>query len=277
MPPSRQPAQRANPGAREAHQLRAVAESFGTDAARYDRTRLCYPAALISRIIAASPGRDLLDVGAGTGIAARQFQEAGCTVLGVEPDERMAAFARDAGTASEVATFENWDPDGRLFDAVVAGTAWHWVDPVAGAAKAATVLRPGGLLAPFWNVADPPPEVAEALAVAFRRAVPDSPFRLPGPDTKMIDAYQAILSKTADGIRQAGGYAEPEQWRYDWEQHYTRDEWLDYMPTGGGLTRVPPDVRAPVLAAVGAAIDAMGGEMTVQVATVAVAAVRDAG
>ncbi len=31
--------------------------------------------------------------------------------------------------------------------AVVAGTAWHWVDPAAGATKAGLVLRPGGLLA----------------------------------------------------------------------------------------------------------------------------------
>ncbi|MCW2935319.1 MAG: hypothetical protein JWM19_6281 [Actinomycetia bacterium] len=29
----------------------------------------------------------------------------------------------------------------------VAAQAWHWVDPVAGAAKAAVVLRPGGRLA----------------------------------------------------------------------------------------------------------------------------------
>ncbi|MGW3626958.1 methyltransferase domain-containing protein [Streptomyces sp. NPDC000880] len=31
-----------------------------------------------------------LDVGCGTGIAARQFQAVGCRVLGVEPDARMA-------------------------------------------------------------------------------------------------------------------------------------------------------------------------------------------
>jgi hypothetical protein len=58
-------------------------------------------------------------------------------VLGVEPDARMAAFARGSGVEVEVATFEAWDAAGRAFDAVVAGTAWHWVDPVAGAAKAA--------------------------------------------------------------------------------------------------------------------------------------------
>lgn len=79
------------------HQLRQVAESFGADAERYDRTRPAYPRALVDRIIAASPGPGVLDVGCGTGIEARQFKAAGCTVLGVEPDARMAEFARRSG------------------------------------------------------------------------------------------------------------------------------------------------------------------------------------
>ena len=67
------------------------------DADRYDRTRPRYPDAMVDRIVAAGPGHDVLDVGTGTGIAARQFQAAGCTVLGVEPDARMAGMARRFG------------------------------------------------------------------------------------------------------------------------------------------------------------------------------------
>jgi hypothetical protein len=36
-------------------------------------------------------------------IEARQFQAAGCKVLGVEPDARMADFARRSGVEVEVA------------------------------------------------------------------------------------------------------------------------------------------------------------------------------
>jgi len=60
--------------------------------------------------VAGSPGRDVLDVGCGTGIAARQFQAAGCRVLGVDPDARMAGLARRSGLEVQVATFETWDP-----------------------------------------------------------------------------------------------------------------------------------------------------------------------
>ncbi|MFI6383326.1 hypothetical protein ACIBKX_28210 [Streptomyces sp. NPDC050658] len=57
-----------------------------------------------------------------------------------------------------------------------------------------------------------------------------------------------------------------------WEREYTRDEWLDQLPTQGAFTRLPPDQLAQVLEAVGAAIDAMGGRFTMPYATVAVMA-----
>jgi SAM-dependent methyltransferase len=252
------------------HHHRQVAESFGTDPERYDRTRPRYPDAMVERIVAASPGPDVLDVGCGTGIEARQFQAAGCKVLGVEPDARMADFARRSGLEVEVATFEAWDPAGREFDAVVAGQAWHWVDPVAGAAKAAQVLRPGGRLAAFWHVFQPPPDVAEAFAAVYQRLVPDSPFNLQAGMQQALDVYQVMFTKAADGIRTVGGFGDPEQWRFDWRRSYTRDEWLDQLPTFGPLTQLPPDKLAEVLEGVGATIDAMGGSFTMPYTTMAV-------
>src|SRR3954470_13586682 len=122
-----------------------MAASFGADPDRYERSRPRYPDAMVDAIVTACPGPDFVDVGIGTGIAARQLQAAGCHVLGVEVDDRMATQARARGLEVEVAKFEQWDPRDRLFDAMVAAMTWHWVDPVAGARKAAEALRPGGL------------------------------------------------------------------------------------------------------------------------------------
>ncbi|NUW46146.1 class I SAM-dependent methyltransferase [Nonomuraea rhodomycinica] len=253
------------------HKARQMAESFGIDPERYDRARLGYPDDLVRRIVAASPGPDVVDVGCGTGIEARQFLAAGCTVLGVEPDARMAEFARGTGVEVEVATFEEWDAAGRTFDAVVAGQSWHWVDPVVGGAKAAQVLRPGGVLAVFAHAYDAPAPIAEAFTAAMRRVVPDSPFG-GGPARPAQEIYQRMFDTFGEGIRQVGAFGEPEQWRFDWEQHYTRDEWLDLLPTTGGLTRLAPDQLAEVLEAVGAAVDAVGGGFTMPYTTMAVVA-----
>ncbi|MET8180568.1 class I SAM-dependent methyltransferase [Streptomyces sp. NPDC005336] len=268
------PPERAPLSEHEPHQHRQVAESFGSDAERYDRARPRYPDAMVEAIVAASPGPDVLDVGCGTGIAARQFQAAGCRVLGVEPDARMADVARQLGVEVGLGTFEAWDPAGREFDAVVAGTAWHWIDPVAGAAKAAQVLRPGGRLTPFWNVFQLPPDVAEAFAAVYRRVMPDSPFNLQAMTKQTLDRHQVLFTKAADGIREVGGFSDPEQWRFDWEWSYTRNAWLDQMPTQGAFTQLPSDKLAVVLEGVGAAIDTVGGSFTMRYATVAVTAVR---
>lgn len=214
----------------------------------------------------------MLDVGCGTGISARPFQAAGCRVLGVEVDARMAEVARRRGLEVEVAKFEDWDPVGRAFDAVVSGTTWHWVDPMAGAAKAADVLRPDGRLAVFWNVQQPPPGLAQAFSEVYRRVLPDSPFSrgtMPG-----LEAYSAFFTNAAAGIRAAAAYSDPEQWRIDWEQCYTREEWLDLVPTSGGHSLFRPAKLDELLAGIGAAIDLAGGSFKLRYAAVAVTAVR---
>jgi SAM-dependent methyltransferase len=252
---------------RQLHLLRQVAESFGVDAGRYDRARPRYPDALIQRVIGASPGVEFLDVGCGTGTGARRYRAAGVTVLGVDPDPRMAEVAGRTGIEVEIGNFETWDPSGRSFDAVVAGQAWHWVDPVLGAGKAAQVLRPHGLLAAYWHIFDPPSEVAHALGEVLQRVAPDAPLQTPG-----VELQEANLNRALQGVRTAGGFAEPEQWRFEWQRRYTRDEWLDHLATTGTLTLLGPEEVATVLDAVGTAIDSIGGEFTMHYVTLATAA-----
>lgn len=255
----------------ETHQARDVAESFGADPDRYDRARPRYPDAMVQRIFVHSPGPDVVDVGCGTGIAARQFQALGCRVTGVEVDPRMAEAARRTGVEAEVAAFEEWDARGRTFDAVVAGQAWHWVDPVAGARKAAAVLRPGGRLAVFWNVFQPAPDLAAAFGEVQQRIIPDAPNVWNVPALKV---YAAMFAKAAEGMEQVSAFGEPEEWRYEWEHVYTRDQWLEQVPTFGGSAQLPPEALARLLAGMGAAVDAVGGGFAMKYTTVAVTAVR---
>lgn len=267
--PTVPPAEQQPDGPRP-HQHRQIAESFGSDPERYDRSRPGYPAAMVEAIVASSPGPQVLDVGIGTGISARQFQAAGCHVLGVEVDARMAEVARRRGFEVDVAAFEAWDPANRFFDAVISGQAWHWVDPVAGAAKAAEALGARGRLAVFWNVFDPSVEVSKAFSAVYRRVMPDLPFKM--WEKPASDAYVAMCSGAAAGIREAGAFDDPEQWRFDWKQSYTRDEWLDQVPTQGGHTQIPPAQLGDLLAMIGAAIDEMGGSFTMNYSAVVVTA-----
>jgi SAM-dependent methyltransferase len=244
----------------ELHQARQTAESFGSDPERYDRTRPRYPQALADRVMDTTSGAEVLDVGIGTGVSSLAFHARGCRVLGVEPDERMAELARRRGFEVEVAKFEDWDPAGRTFDAVISGQAWHWVDPVGGAAKAADLLRPGGRLSVFWNVFQPPPDLAEAFAAVYQLVLPGSPFFRVA--VHPMDAYSGLFDRAAEGVREAGAFGEPERWEFGWERSYNKDEWLEQVPTFGGHSNFPPGKLDDLLAGIGDAIDAVGGRFT---------------
>jgi SAM-dependent methyltransferase len=258
--------------------IRDVSEGFGADARRYHRARPDYPAALADQIIRSLPGaeRSVVDVGIGTGIAATLLRDAGLDVLGVEPDERMAALARESGFAVEVARIEDWDPAGRSFGAMIAAQAWHWVDPLAGAAKAASALVPGGLLAVFWNSFLPPAEVNAAIGAVYKhvlaRVAPDAPDMsggMPGPE-----AYRRLCDAAAQAMTATGAFRAAEHWRFDWSRDYTTAEWLDAVQTFGGWGRIPAEGQREILDGIGAAIDGSGGSFTMRYATVGTAAAR---
>lgn len=225
---------------------------------------------MIDAIITASPGGRVLDVGIGTGISARPFQQAVCQVLGVDPDERMARLAHDSGLDVEIAKFEEWDPAGRTFDVVIAGQAWHWVDPVPGGSKAGKLLRAGGRLALFWNVFQPTPDISEAFNAIYAGVLNGFGNFWTAP----LEAYSTGLTKVADGITQSPAFDDPEQWRFDWECYYTTEQWLDTVPTFGGHSQIAPEKLAELLASMGHRIDAAGGSFTMGYTTVVVTATR---
>lgn len=215
---------------------------------------------------------EVLDVGCGTGIVARQLLAAGCRVLGVDVDARMVELARQSGVEAEVAGFEGWDAAGRTFDVVVSGQAWHWLDPAASVAKAAEALRPGGRLAVFWNLFQPTTAVATAFDEVYRRVLPElNGFTW---TRSAIDGYGPILKAATEAMRADDAFGEPEEWRFTWEHVYSRDAWLDQVPTFGNSNVMPPEQLAVLVDGLGAAIDALGGEFTMPYTTVAITAAR---
>src|SRR6266542_1334984 len=134
------------------HRLRAT---FNAAAELYDRARPGYPAAVFAELFelaSLGPGSRVLEIGCGTGKATIPIAQRGCTVVAVELGADLAAVARrnlDRFTAArvEVAAFEHWPLPPEPFDAVVAATAFHWLDPAVRVAKAADALCPGGALA----------------------------------------------------------------------------------------------------------------------------------
>jgi SAM-dependent methyltransferase len=233
------------------HEDRSRAESFGSVAELYDRVRPSYPPALLDHLLAGSVV-GVLDVGCGTGIAAAMFAARGATVLGVEIDERMAARARAKGVAVEVAPFERWDDAGRRFDLVVSGQAWHWVEPQAGAAKAARVLRPGGRIGLFWNLGGPPDEVRERLAPVYDRLEPG------------LENHSVVLGnrsgrdrETVAGLVNSGLFGEVTVSRFPWRESYDPATWIEFLQTHSDHHTLPGARRRRLVYAIAEALDGL--------------------
>ena len=112
----------------------------------------------------------MLEIGPGSGLVTEHLVAAGARVVAVEPDRGFAEYLGRTLPEVEVvaAPFEEADV-GTGFDAVVAATSFHWLDPSTALQKVGGVLRPGGWGAIWWTVFSDPyredPLLAEAGAV----------------------------------------------------------------------------------------------------------------
>jgi len=129
---------------------------------RYDERmrasrRLCYEETIrrLPECAQAQPGERVLDLGTGTGNSAVPFLERGCTVVGLDPSERMLSHARAKAEhwAGRFTVQQAGDPFLRVpfpdssFDIVVAAYAIHHLPDDAkrqAIREARRVLRPGG-------------------------------------------------------------------------------------------------------------------------------------
>jgi len=125
--------------------------SYGAQAELYRRLRPEYPDAVFERLAAACGERRGLaaDLGAGSGQATGRLLGLFDRVIAVEPDPKMASLIPPDRRlevrvqAAEAAAFD--EP----LDAMVAATAFHWMDAAQVCALAKRSLGPHGVFMPF--------------------------------------------------------------------------------------------------------------------------------
>ncbi|MGY1710109.1 class I SAM-dependent methyltransferase [Geodermatophilus sp. SYSU D00758] len=171
--------------------------SFGSVAAAYAALRPGYPPEAVAALLGDRPLR-VLDLGAGTGLLTGALLAAGHEVVAVDPAGEMLAElrVRHPGTRTLVGGAEHVPLADGAVDAVVAGQAAHWFDPVPAAAEMRRVLGPGGVVGLVWNTRDETVPWVRALGEVLAAEARDHEA-----DQRVVAAFARQLSATATHTR----------------------------------------------------------------------------
>jgi ubiquinone/menaquinone biosynthesis C-methylase UbiE len=132
---------------------------FSATAEVYERARPGYPddaVAWVAERLGIGPGRDVLDLAAGTGKLTRQLVPFGAHIVAVEPIDAMRAELERAvpGVEALAGTAEDIPLVDGSVDAVTCAQAFHWFRASEAVREIRRVLRTGGGLALLWNGRD---------------------------------------------------------------------------------------------------------------------------
>jgi SAM-dependent methyltransferase len=154
------------------------------------------------------------------------------------------------------AAFEDWPLPAEPFDAVLAATAFHWIEPAVALERAAAALRPGGALAVVTtsHVAGDDDAFDALQDECYERFMPGAKLgeRLP--------AAAAVPSERA-ALEAGGHFAAAVARRYEHDIEYTTAEYLDVLCTYSSHRALAPDAREALLRCVARVIDARGGRI----------------
>lgn len=154
---------------------------YSPAAQAYQQVRPRYPKELVDRVVdlaQLSWDSTLLEVGCGPGIATPAFAALGCRMVCVEPNPDFYHLAQQTcepypNVELQNCSFEEWELEPQRFDAVLAASSFHWIEPEIGYPKAAAALRPEGHLILLWNKElQPRYELYQQLSTVYQTHAP---------------------------------------------------------------------------------------------------------
>ena len=224
---------------------------FGSTAAIYAEARPDYPERVYDILrdrCHIGPGTEVVEIGAGPGLATKRLLEAGARVVAVEPSEALAAelstrMGIAAGLEVIVSAFEDAELVPSSFDLVVAATSFHWLDPEQALPKIVAILRPSGWLALWWNAfgdPDQPDPFHDATEPLLQDLEPS-----PGTGAGGSDFALDVAARTAE--LETHGFRDVEHEAMRWTLRLDAAQTRRLYATYSNIARLPDAQREMIL------------------------------
>ena len=249
-----------------------AAVGYAAVAGAYERGRPDYPGAAVSVLLDAigvGAGRDVVEVGAGTGKFTRHLVEAGASLIAVEPIDEMRSVLRSRFPSVDLraGTAESLPVGSSSVDAVVCAQSFHWFRLFDALREFHRVLRPAGWLGLIWNVRDDRAPLSRGISLLLE------------PHRGSTPRY-----KTGEWMEPFGrfpGFGPLEHRRFEWVAEFAKEALVDRVMSVSCVAVLPQERRNEVAAEVLRLIDRLsekrgGGVVLPHVTDVYWSARRDA-
>lgn len=207
-------------------------EQFNQMVDYYDKYRPGYPKEIVTAIIKKAnlaAGDKLLEIGAGSGKATKQFSNFGFEIVCIDPGIDLVNIGNEKFKGQNIkfiaSRFEDYSALPEYFDVIFSAQAFHWVLQPIGYKKCAEMIKSGGYLATFWNID------------IFNDTEIDRDL------FNILDKYHGFVScsseevykkRTEDitaGIVESGLFSQPELIHSCWEKSYSAEDYFGYLMT----------------------------------------------
>jgi SAM-dependent methyltransferase len=212
----------------------------------YNQARPGYPTELVARAVEIAQLSDtamILELGCGPGKATVEFAQLGFSMLCLEPSREACALARKncapyPQVTFQQTTFEEWELTPERFDAVLAATSFHWIDPQISCTKSAEALKDGGCLILLWNMTlQPIYEISQSLAEIYQTHAPS----LVGYEDKHVQ--EKIAQQLGQKALESGKFVSLGSEQVTCEVIYSVDNFLLYLSTISTYINLDTQIR----------------------------------
>ncbi|MGV2827159.1 class I SAM-dependent methyltransferase [Myxosarcina sp. GI1(2024)] len=204
----------------------SVADAYHRTRPRYHQT-VCD---LVKQLTNLTSSSTVLELGCGPGTATVSLAKLGWSLVCLEPSYEACQLAkqncREYPQVEIINTsFEAWELDGQKFDAVLAATSFHWLDPQVKYQKTAAALKDNGFLILLWNT---PPQIELGLYKSLQKIYQTY---APKIEYQSIATHSSNLNQIVRAVDNSGYYDVWQSEELVCEVTYSLDEYLTLLST----------------------------------------------